>query len=471
MKKLTSLMLIAAMTFSLFTFTACGEEEEDLSSKIEEKIIAYQTDLEDSADALDSTEAIRDYLCSWAKTKGIDCTVDSHDNVIFEIKSSKAYKEAGPVVILCSYDCQQFENAIQPMAMALYIAKNNEDTGRLTIIFTSEDGHDFSGISSLNSRYFTDDTSVFCLNSGEKNMWSAETGAGSSYRFTGSISYTRPSGDKAYRISIKGLPGGIPDSRISSYPNPIKEIGDLLAYFKTNALIYELAGCRGGSSAALYPKSASATVVIDEDDMEKFQSRVETAIETFNDRYDDFLEEHPDVTYTYEEVDLPKKVMTQDSLNSFVSFLYTLLDGVYYKDEDDNLISITSIGTIRCEDSRFRISAVASSLSSSNLSEIDTAYKTICGLAGISYRKTGSIDGFYSAEESDFTAAVAQAFNDYSGKEMELKSNVPVSNASYVQKLNDKCSIISVSVNEDRIERYTGTIITFMMNLPHTEEE
>ena len=56
-------------------------------------------------------------------------------------------------------------------------------------------------------------------------------------------------------------------------------IGDLLAYFKTNSLIYELADIRGGESGNLYPRSASVTIVIDEDDMEKFQKRIDSAIE------------------------------------------------------------------------------------------------------------------------------------------------------------------------------------------------
>ena len=49
--------------------------------------------------------------------------------------------------------------------------------------------------------------------------------------------------------------------------------------FKTNSLIYELADIRGGESGNLYPRSASVTIVIDEDDMEKFQKRIDSAIE------------------------------------------------------------------------------------------------------------------------------------------------------------------------------------------------
>ncbi len=466
MKKLTTIALLFTMIGSMFLLSACGEEEEDLSSKIEEKVIAYQTDLEDSASTLTSTEAIRDYLSNWAKSKGIKYTVDSHNNVIMRVNASKEYKEADPTVIVCSYDAKQFNNNIEPMAMALYIAKNNESTGKLDVIFTSEVGHDYAGIKFLDKKYFKDNANVFCLNGGQKNMWSANTGARSSYTFSNSVAYTAPTGEKAYKIKISGLPGGIPDSKISSYPNPIKELGDLLAYFKTNALIYELADITGGSSGNLYPKSSSMIIVIDEDDIDKFDSRMETAMENFN---DDYLEDYPEMTYTYEEVPLPEKVVTEEYQNEFVSMLYTLLDGVYYKDDDDNLISITSIGAIHSKEGSYTISAVGNSLSESNMSEIDTTYKTICGLSDIKYKKFDEQPGFSSDMESDFAKEVAAAFNEYSDADMEYKDCVPATNASYVYEKNKKSNIINVSVSEDKMERYTGTIITFMMNQTHTE--
>ena len=471
MKKLTALILIIAMTFScMLSLSSCKEEEEDLSAKIEEKVVAYMTDLRDSADTLTSNEAIQNYLQNWAKAKGIACTADQSGNIIMSIKRSDEYKKAAPTVLVCPYDGQTFRTSIEPVAMALYAAKNNENTGKLTIIFTAENGHDYSGIKALSHKYFTDETKVFCLNGGSRNMWSVESGGWSSYTFTGKAKYTQATGDKAFRIRITGLPGGIPDSKISSYPNPIKEIGSLLAYFKTNALIFELAKVTGGNSGNLYPKTASATIVIDENDLEKFQSRMDTAIENFYDHYEDFIEENPDVSYTYKEIDPPDEVLTQNSLNNFVSELYTLLDGVYYKDEDENLVSITNIGSIRCRDGKFTISAAANSLLAHNLSEIDQDYKTICGLANFKYRKSDSQEPFTGNADTAFVQAVMTAFDQYADAEMELKTCVSSTNASYIHQLNPRVEIINVSVNDERLERYTGTLITYLLNLEHEEK-
>ncbi|MCI5688207.1 MAG: hypothetical protein MR303_06960 [Emergencia sp.] len=468
MKKLVPfILLLALIGTSLFSLSGCAEEEEDLSVKIQEKVVAYQTDLKDSAATLTSEEAISDYLLSWAKQKGIDCTIDSSQNVIMSVASSKAYKQANPAVILCSYNAKQFDSCIAPMACALYLAKNNENTGKLRVIFVNDTGHNYDGIKALSEKYFTDQTNVFCLGYSDRNMWSTNTGGRSTYRFTRKVSYTAPAKDKAYRIRIGGLPGGIPSSRISSYPNAIKELGNLLAYFKTNALIYELGKVSGGSNANTYPKSVSATVVIDEDDTDKFEARMETAIENFNDAY---LEDYPEATYTYEEVDLPKQVMTEDSLNDIISLLYTLIDGVYYKDDEDNLISISSIGSMKEKDGVYTISATANSLSESVLSEIDNQYQIICGLANANYKKVSSQDGWHSDADSDFAKEIIKAFRDYAGAKMEFKDFVPAVNTSYVYEKNENCNIINIAFNEDKLERYTGTILTFLLNQPHTEE-
>ena len=47
---------------------------------------------------------------------------------------------------------------------------------------------------------------------------------------------------------------------------------------------------------------------------------------------------------------------------------------------------------------------------------------------------------------------------------------VAATSASCVYEKNPACSIVNVMMNESKIERYTGTIVTFMADLPHSEE-
>jgi len=39
-----------------------------------------------------------------------------------------------------------------------------------------------------------------------------------------------------------------------------------------------------------------------------------------------------------------------------------------------------------------------------------------------------------------------------------------------IVKLNPRVEIINVSVNDERLERYTGTLITYLLNLEHEEK-
>jgi len=464
MKKLIALIIAACLIgVSVFVVATCEKEEEvHLSSKVEQKISAYRTDLEDSSSTLNTTKAIKSYLTNWAESKGINYTVDDHHNVIMKVKTSADYKNASPSVLVCGYDPEHFDHCIDPMSVALYVAKNNEETGELTVIFTEDKDHNFTGIKKLSKKYFPDNANVFTLNGGSKNMWSTTTAASSTYRFTSKVKHTEPEGTKAYRISISGFSGGIPDEKIASYPNPIKELGDLLAYFKTNSLIFELSEIHGGTSGNLYPKEASAVIVIDEDDQEKFEKRITTAIENFK---------YPSA-YTYKEVKIPKQVLSSDDMNKFISLLYTLVDGVYERDEEDEIISITNIGSIDCDGNTYTIEASGNSLTEKDLNQIDLSYTTICGLSNIQYKKTSAQKGWSieKPEEDVFVQQVSAAFKEYSDGTMHYRDNIAVTNCSYIYDKNPKCNLMSITVNKARIEKYAGTIVTFLLNQLETVE-
>ena len=463
MKKIIALIVAACLIgVSVFIIATSDKEEEDqLSTKVKSKITAYRTDLADSADTLNTKDAIKKYLCNWAEAKGIEFTVDDADNVIMEVDASENYKDAPPTVLLCAYDPNHFSDCIDPISVGLYLAKNNENTGKLNVIFTAENNHDFEGMIALDEKYFPDNANVFNLNGGSKNMWSTATAGSSSYTFSNHIERTEPKGNKAYKISITGLPGGVPNEKIASYPNPIKELGDLLAYFKTNSVIFELSKITGGTSGNLYPKSASCTIVIDEDYVEKFEKRMTTAMENFNDKYDSY-----GASYTYKEVKVPKTVLSNEDMNKLISLLYTLVDGVYERDEDDNILSITNIGAIICKGEACTIYASGNSLTDKGLNQLDLSYTTICGLSEINYNKTASQNtwSIHKPDENPFVQEVSAAFKEYSDGTMHYRDSIAVTNCSYVYEKNPNCNVMNITVNWKRIEKYAGTLVTFMMN-------
>ncbi|MDO4395407.1 MAG: hypothetical protein Q4C51_01270 [Clostridia bacterium] len=458
-------LIVATLAGGIFTYWNYHKEQLAKSEKtlIETKTLAYATDLDDSKSTLTSTEAVVHYLTNWAKTKGVKCTSDDYGNVIMDVKASKAYKKAKPTLLICNYGTDNFEGSIAPMALSLYLVKNNSETGRLRVIFTDNTGNNAEGIKSIDKDYVKGNYNIICVNGNGNNFWSTKTGSGSTYKFTKKYTTVKPTGNKAIRIYMRELPGGIP-ALLSSYSNPIKELSNQLASFKTNAYIYELADFHGGSNGKTLPGEASTTIVIDENDYQKFTDKLDRFVTKFLDKKQ---EKYPDVEVGYEEVKVPKKVIKSADADEFVSVLYTLLDGVYYKDNDDNIVSTTNIGKVYENNGVYTALACANSLDDASLDEIDTAYKTLCGLSNIKFEKTGSQKSWSVDEESTLPAEIADAFHEFSGKDLEFTETPASSIASYVSGYNKKADIICVNLNNDRLGRYTGTILTFLKNQEH----
>ena len=477
-KKITSVVLIFFLMAAAALLSACGTtgsaktettSQEDLTSKISSKIDAYTTDLMDSRDSMKSNRAICRYLQSWAKSKGIHSETDSAGNVIMSVSSSKKYKDAAPVVIVCPYDYLEFDNYSRPVAMALYTIKNNESTGKLTVIFTREDGHDLSGVKTLNKKYFTDDANVFCLNAADQGLFSLKSGASSTYRFTQSVRRVSPTLTKAYKITIKGLSVTQPDAQISKATNPITRLESLLVSLKNRNISYEIASFRGGENTNLYAASATLTIVIDANKEKSFLDKMQEVTERFN---EDKSKMHPGATYTYKEVDLPSSVIRRSDGSRLVNFMYTLLDGVYEKDEDSgDLVSINNVSKIDTSGSRVQISSVAYSLSETNLKTIDTDARTLCNLSDIKFSKTGSVPMWTGKEDTEFTKNVASAYKKTTGKTLSYNNSVTSTSASYVAQKNSNCNIISITLNENILKDCTGTMINYLINsLPEDDD-
>lgn len=471
MKRPIAISLVFCLLLTTLLTVGCGNndsEEEDLPTKVETKASAYKTDLLDSAGTLVTNEKIADYLSNWADTKGIQRETDDLGNVILHVPAGEYYGDASPTVVLCNYDAQNFMAYIDPMACAMYIAKNNENTGDLTVIFTAGSGSDLYGIQGLDPEVIPPEANVFYLSEGARAAWSFQASQSGVYAITGPLTYTAPTGTHALTISIAGLPGGSPDSRISSYPNPIKELSNMLAYFKTNAIIFELAGFSGGTGSTLYPQGASMTLVVPDEYLEKVQTRVQYVTDKWNERY---LEDYPDLTITCEEVSMPAQVLTAESQNTFVSAMYTLIDGVYARDEEDNVLSITNMGTVSMTEEQLTINIASCCLTEESMLEVDQALQTICGLSTITYEKTDVLPSWTGNPKSAFALACQEAFLQFTEKELTFDSVVKINGIGYVAQANPDVNLVLVAINDNQLEKDTGTIITYLINQPHTDPE
>lgn len=464
MKKHISLLLIIFLLASVFILSGCNkEEEESLSDIIEEKVVAYETDIKDTIDNVDTNEEMADYIYNWGKTKGIKTSKDSYNNIVMTIKPSEKLKKNHPTVIQCNFDETSLESSVTPIATCFFIAKNIEETGPLKILFTSSKNNNLTGINKVDKNIFKNNTKVISLGYNTSQVITKKTGSYSDYTLShgiNTVSLKNPKNKVAYKISIDNLPGGIPNSKISSYPNPIKELGDLLAYLKTNSLIFQLSTIHGGESASTYPKDATMTIVIDKDYEEKLVSKLDTAIDTFNDNYENDDEE--EYTYKYEVIKTPSKVYSIKTTDGIIGFLYTLLDGVYYKDDSGKVLAISNVGSLHKKDNRHIVEVSALSLEDELSDEIKTSLKTIASLNNGKFKENNHLNNWVGLEESSFMTKFNLAYRTYSGKTAEFEDYLPLQSTSIINKINPKMDMLYIATTEKTKFKYTGTLYEYL---------
>ena len=464
------LVLLAALIFAGVHFLRAGQNEEpSLEEIVTGKLNAYQTDLADSLDSLQTSRDAAQYLLSWGKNKGISCSIDSHDNVTYTLNAtSKEMQDRSPVIFLCEYDASDLAASLEPISTALTIAKNTAEHGKVRIIFSPSEGIGSTGVSALPASWFTDKTEVFCLGKSAASKISAQTGGYLKFRLSDQLHTQKTSYDKAYRIYITGLPSESPDDRSGSAVNPIKQLGSVLANFKSTSLLFELANFHGGRSADLTPSGASMTVVINSADDAKFIKKMDNALEKF---YSKYADQYPDAVYTYEEVSLPKQVLVKEDAENIVSLMYTAFNGIYYKDDDGNVIALTNIGRIATKNQKLRVDVSVMSCAQDYLDEITDAYRTICGLCNIRFSIRASFpvyEGGSAAE--DLRTAFGDTFYAYSGdSNMKTDPSVEFTPCSLLAEKNGKMPILYCSITDKTKEKLAGSFITYLSAVPNAQ--
>ena len=448
------------------------EDTSDAEPTFEEIILsrlhAYETDLMDSKDSFTSNEAAANYLLNWGKNKQIKAEKDSYNNVIFTVDALEGHEDAAPVTIISSYDCENMDAHIHSAAVALTAAKNTRNNGSYTVIFTPESE---DALANISESYFTDDTKVFCLADSSSSRVSALTGGQKIYRLSEKLKYEKPAYDKAYRISIENIPAETVSSKTAGKPNAIKNLGNLIANFKSTSLLFELASFRGGESADTIPTSASMTIVINGTDAAKFQKKMENAITKF---YEKYQEKYPEIQYTYEEVDLPSKVIKKEKTDNIVSLMYTSFNGIYSKDDDGDVTAVNNIGKISTKDGKLRIDIASLSCNQDILDEIAEAYQTIAGLCGVDFTVKSEIPIFNGGQTSALLLEeFEEDFKEFTGdNSMKTADVVEVTPCSLLQEKNSSMPILYCGITSKTSEKFAGSIITFLDNGPlETEEE
>lgn len=436
------------------------------ATTLAQKLSAYEIELQDSTKAFSSNSGIRNYLKSWASSRDIACTTDSGGNVIMTRASSKDYQKAAPTIIICPYDAQQESQGISPIASALYIMNNNQSTGKLTVIFTQEKGHQFVGIKKLDKSLITDKSRVFYLNGTDKGQFSLKAASSMLMQFSHKLKYTKPEYSLTYQVTIHGLDRGQANSGISDNTNAILRIKELLKYMKGANIGYNIASIQGGSNDGLSPGSCTVTFTVDPNRQDKFITHMDNVTERFN---ADRAHEHPGATYLYKKVTTPSQVIDTDSAQTLLAFMYTLMNGMYTDNKirnnnlSDDPYSLNCVTYIKTDPEKFTINSVSNSLLDSDQTEIRKAQKKLAGLTGTSAKVISTSPMWTGDEDDNFVSDVSTAYKKYNHAALRYSDSYASTGAGYIQKMNPKASIVVLNMNDSVLEACTGTIIDYLI--------
>lgn len=461
-----TLLILAVIVTAIFLLYEKGEGEPGLKEIISDKSKAYETDLIDSINSMGSNEDVAKYLENWGKNKSIKTIRDKANNVIFSFKGNKELKNESPVVIVCGFDYSNMELYKNQIVTALTVSKAKQEHKRFIVIFTPEEMGSKVGIDALNKRYFVKNGDIIFLDDTYSAKLSTITGGFKSIYLKKKIKYKDSKYDKAYKIYIKNIPVNIYHEAQDTL-NPIKHLGVVLANFKSNNLLFELADFGGGMVGRLTPDGAEMTVLVNETDEEKFKEKLDGLVDKLNEKY---IEDYPEITYGYEEVKRPNKVISQHDTEKIISLMYTTPNGNYYKDDSGNVVALSNMESLKIKDGRIQINIGIHSYDEMYLEEMMDTYQVISGLTNFKLRviHEGEI-GEENEKDIETAGKFTDAFKEFSdGKELNNLPTVRFQPKNYIRSINSDSSILCFNISTKSRDNFIGGLITY---LSKAEEE
>ena len=458
-----AVVVIALVVAGIFLFVLGGNNQPSLQEVVEDRADSYKADFVDSIPQMDDQESVTKYLLNWAENKGIDAESDYLGNVIYSFEAAEGLEERRPTVILCGYDYSSIESYTNSIVCALTLARDETPHGEYKIIFVSEEMGDKQAGHNIPASYLEGANEVFYLgNDTSSKIVNASAGV-VDYKFTKEVSKMSPSYNKAYKITIAGLPASAINSNSVSMPNPIKTLGNLLATFKSKSVLFDLVEFTGGNETSTIPTEASITIVVSEDATSKVETRLDSAIESFIDKYG---EKYPEATYTYEVVDMPYEVIDSEITESLISLLYTAPNGVYFKDDDDNITAYSCITSIDVTEGTSSIAVSARGYDEEKLTELGDSFATICALTDIDFEE---LDAHPIYKINDNGTALAESFKnsyiEYKTNTLDIESMEQYTMCSVLAEEYPDMNLVAIGVTNKTKDNFAGGFIVHLGKL------
>lgn len=474
MKRIIAAVLVVSLCLTLQTGCDGNKENETDDAAVKTAVLNEFKNISQIPRESGHERAMSSYLKSWAKQNGFKVVRDSSNNVIIDVPATAGYENAPVTILQCNMDSRiaiaegvafdPFKDAVAyaddgqtltatgtsigadsgaGMASALYVLQNSQKHGPLRAIFTTDGEAGLTGAQKLKEKYLEGD---YLINLGwnSDNTICLGSGGTAAYDMMHELQWTTPQNAIPYLLSISGLNGGNAVSDIDyGGANAVKAIGEVLAGAQGKGILYELGSFNGGISRDTIPSAASALIIINESDQKKMQDVVDDAMDSFQSAYGDVENNY---SFTYQETQMPDKVVSFEDNGSIISFIYGIVNGVQNMSEnyEDVVGSASNLGMVSTATGNFIAQVSASSTSDIGLYEITTAHEAISSMSNLNYTYYDGVPRWPDHPDSVLYSSIQESCDRLYGDEFKDSIVHYPRECGWFAKKNPRLQIVSI---------------------------
>ncbi|MCQ2546521.1 MAG: hypothetical protein MJ161_03115 [Clostridia bacterium] len=367
---------------SVFVLSGCGEF--DRSAELEDMLDSNESSLEETfSEETCEYDMFNEYMASWAKSSNVELEYKGKHSTVLVNRATEGCGDEPSTVLLCNINTSDITSSLGTLATAETTLLGPEKHGKITLVITEKDNGRFTGMEEIPEKYLSGDNLInmqpsnsdTVLISGPRHavckMHKSGKTKASKYANAYEIKMTMPEYTDPY------------DFVKENYPNPINIIGSLLATQKSSGKLFDIAAFSCKCHEGYTPYSATAVIVIDDNNVESFNKKFTKAYENAEKKFDKL---ESDFVFTFSEVELPDKVLDEEVSNNLISLMYTLNTGICLQDEETGVIDAASyISSIKTDKGNLDITIDLRTRGVSYLDSISTEYQTTAGLCSTDY--------------------------------------------------------------------------------------
>jgi len=308
-------------------------------------------------------ERIIDFMVNFGKKLMLETIVDEVGNVIIKKPATKGFENKKTVVMQSHLDMVHqknsetvfdFEtqginmfidgdwvtadgttlgadNGLGVAAIMAVLSSNTTEHPTIEALFTIDEETGMTGAMGLKGGILSGE---ILLNLDTEEDDEIDMGCAGGIDVTANRIYqeeTTPIDTVAFKIAIKGLQGGHSGMDIHKGLGNANKLMNRILYYGTESVGLRVSNIDGGSLRNAIPRESFSTIVIKENEKERFLLKMKDLIGLIK---EEFKALEPNLAIDIIKTDIPNKIMDIATQKVFLKSIYTTLNGVYRMSPD-----------------------------------------------------------------------------------------------------------------------------------------